>query len=269
MVAKRLERSHEHPDRFVRKWLQLRLNAFDRRRCVDERVTPAFLQKIDVQFCPVTRELLTHGTNSPTDWSVDRLNNDGAYAPGNLAVVSTRANKAKGARSFREVVGLWKRNDDTRLSADEWLRLATLMLGPSHAERSSLAPVLPLVAPIAPWTIATPTQVVQYLFTTAALTAATRNAMVRDFRPINVGDHARNRFERFSDVMRDKLKRASPRWDVWLDPTVMSAFVGWRKCLDANRWAHAGAMAMQLSRSRSVDRDELNSWHLPERGNVQ
>ncbi|MBK7616713.1 MAG: hypothetical protein IPJ08_20510 [Burkholderiales bacterium] len=83
-------------NRFARKWLQLRLNAWLRGRAFEgQQVNPAFLRQIDVAVCPVTREVLTHGTGELSDASVDRVFNDAAYAAGNLAVMSTRANHAK------------------------------------------------------------------------------------------------------------------------------------------------------------------------------
>ena len=86
------------PNRFVRKWLQLRLSAWRRGRVFEgQQVNPAFLRQIDVAVCPVTREVLTHGTGELSDASVDRVFNDAAYAAGNLAVMSTRANRAKAA----------------------------------------------------------------------------------------------------------------------------------------------------------------------------
>lgn len=85
------------PDRFVRKWLQVRLNAWRRNRHVDAALTPEFLRAIDVERCPVSGVVLTHGTGADTDWSVDRVDNDGGYTPQNLMLVSTRVNRAKGA----------------------------------------------------------------------------------------------------------------------------------------------------------------------------
>ena len=83
-------------DRFIRKWLLLRLNAWKRDRIVDPDITPLFLKEIDNEYCPITREPLTYGTQEETDWSVDRLNNDGGYSRFNLVVMSVRANRAKG-----------------------------------------------------------------------------------------------------------------------------------------------------------------------------
>lgn len=93
-------------DRFIRKQLQLRFNAWRRNRVFDDRVTPEFLRQIDVARCPITWEVLTHGAILDSDWSVDRIHNDCAYACGNLVVVSTRANRLKAAKSYDEICDL-------------------------------------------------------------------------------------------------------------------------------------------------------------------
>jgi hypothetical protein len=76
------------------------------RRCriVHADVTSEYLEQIDCDRCVVTLESMSHSARAETDWSVDRINNDGAYAAGNLMVISTRANRAKGAKTYAEVV---------------------------------------------------------------------------------------------------------------------------------------------------------------------
>lgn len=91
-------------DRFVRKWLQLRLGAWRRNRAVSEEVTPDYLRSIDLPRCPVSQVLLTHATGRETDWSIDRICNDGAYAPGNIGVTSTRINLLKGDLSAEAIL---------------------------------------------------------------------------------------------------------------------------------------------------------------------
>lgn len=93
-------------DRFIRKQIQLRYNAWRRNRVFDQRVTPEFIKQIDVVRCPVTWAVLTHSALQDTDWSVDRIHNDCAYACGNLVVVSTRANKLKAAKTYDEIYDL-------------------------------------------------------------------------------------------------------------------------------------------------------------------
>ena len=93
------------PTRHVRKWLQLRLNAWRRGRSFESvQVTPNYLRQIDAEHCPITRETLTHGTGQASDASIDRVRNDAGYAAGNLAVMSARANAAKGRCGFDEAL---------------------------------------------------------------------------------------------------------------------------------------------------------------------
>ena len=121
-------------NRFVRKWLQLRLGAWLRGRAFEgTQVNPAFLRRIDVAVCPVTREMLTHGTGELSDASVDRVFNDAAYAAGNLAVMSARANRAKSgygcedAMAFARQVEQGKLGQIDGLSAEHWARIAVLV----------------------------------------------------------------------------------------------------------------------------------------------
>lgn len=117
-------------DRYVRKWLQLRRNAAKRYRIFEDNVTPDWLRVIDVQVCPVTWEVLTHGTRSGTDWSVDRIVNDGSYARDNLAVMSTLANQAKSNKNIDDICELaYQDGAADGLSAQEWYRLATFVVG--------------------------------------------------------------------------------------------------------------------------------------------
>jgi len=46
---------------------------------------------------------LTRDTKTSTDWSADRINNNGAYAPGNIVVLSAKANRAKGNKTFDDI----------------------------------------------------------------------------------------------------------------------------------------------------------------------
>jgi hypothetical protein len=142
--------AQHRPTRYQAKWLQLRLSAMRRRRIVHADVTPEYLQRIDYDVCAVTLQPLTHSTRAGTDWSVDRINNDGAYAPGNLMVISTRANRAKGARNYIEVAKLAHSNPRPAaggLSCAEWARLACVMMG-SEETISTQATLTPLLTRI-------------------------------------------------------------------------------------------------------------------------
>jgi hypothetical protein len=140
--ARRTNRPLVH-DRFVRKWLQLRANAWLRHRVVDEAVTPEFLREIDARTCPVVGCVLTHGTGADTDWSIDRLNNDGCYAQGNLVVISVRANQAKGCKTYEAVRALACMTEPAEgLTPAQWAKLLALMVVPCHIQHGHV-PLVP------------------------------------------------------------------------------------------------------------------------------
>ena len=253
-------------DRFTRKWLQLRLNAYRRDRHVDTAVTPDFLRKIDIACCPVTRTRLTFGEHLPSDWSIDRLNNDGAYAPRNLAVISTRANLAKGDRSYAAVYALSQRPIATDgLTPGEWLRLAVLMLGPCHTELPYLAPALPLVAELPSYTARPAIQIVQYALTLLSASSDGRRLLGRQFKA-----HSHAHTHAWLDILLRELSEARRSvdvgWDAWHTRRVMHAFIAWRNGFDLPAFAAIGEVASQLIQSQKIAYDELQSWRLSSRG---
>jgi hypothetical protein len=139
-----------HP---VRKWLQLRLNAWRRGKPFEgTQVTPNFLAQIDVSTCPITRVALTHASGAGSDASVDRVCNQAGYAAGNLAVMSARANQAKADLSCRDALTAVKQLEasglDTLdgLNALQWSRLAVLMsyVTPLAHDEAACLPLLVL-----------------------------------------------------------------------------------------------------------------------------
>ncbi len=113
--------------RWQRKLLRLRASAWRRNRLVDPQVTPDYIQALQVRYCPITHLELTSGTGTETDATIDRVFNGGAYAVGNLAVMSMKANRAKANLMPLEIVEIAKRGtDDEGLLAIEWMRLAAL-----------------------------------------------------------------------------------------------------------------------------------------------
>jgi hypothetical protein len=103
-------------------------------------------KKIDCAMCPITLIAMTHAALAESDWSVDSINNDGAYAAGNLMVICVKANRAKGAKGFREVVELASvsaQGTVLGLTKREWARLACVMAG--AANMTGARPLLPLL----------------------------------------------------------------------------------------------------------------------------
>lgn len=259
------------PDRFERKWLQLRLGAWRRRRAVADDITPELLRELDVEHCPVTRERLTHGTGNPSDWSVDRLNNEGAYAATNLAVMSVRANRAKAALSFDEVLLRAQQADgaDAALTPAQWLRLAALMLGPCFATRHQLAPLLPLCAPLPLHSVRLALQQIQRLLTLHAARPAGKNALVRDLRPACHGEASQQRLRRLADAVHEGLKRLAPDeacWDVWLQAAPMEALKAWHSGLTLQEQAQAALISGRLAGAAKVTPRSLAPWRLDSQG---
>jgi len=257
-------------DRFVRKWLQLRLGALARGRSVAPDVTIELLRRLDVSHCPVTREPLTHATRQGSDASVDRLNNDGAYAASNLAMMSSRVNRAKGTRGFDEVLALSQHAEPmSGLAPVEWLRLAVLMLGPAHAARPLEVPALPLCAPLPPTSVRTALQQVQRLLTLNCGVATARNRLLRGLLPACGSASAQARLRLLADAVHGGLKRLAPEapcWDVWLQPGLMPALLAWRESLGERAWAHTSWAAGQLAGGHPVTPHELAPWRLATRG---
>ncbi|MET0209096.1 MAG: hypothetical protein ABW220_08635 [Burkholderiaceae bacterium] len=253
-------------DRFERKWLQLRLRAFGRHRVVAADLTVDLLRRLDVSHCPITRERLTHGTQAGTDWSIDRLNNDGAYAASNLAVMSVRANRAKRSLSFDEVLSRAEQAETMDgLPPAQWMRLAALMLGPSFTTRQHMAPILPLTAPLPAHSVRLALQQIQRLFTLEATRPAGKNALLREFRPACHSEDTARRPRRLADTVHDGLRQidaVDEPWDVWLQPAVMQALTQWRLQLDPREWAAAAVIAGQLAGGSRVTARSLAGWHL-------
>jgi hypothetical protein len=139
--------------RHVRKWLQLRLHAWLRGRSVElVQVTPNYLRQIDASHCPITRSALSSATLAATDASIDRVRNDAGYAAGNLAVMSTKANHAKGAHGFRSALRCVQQIEAEQLpgigglTAAQWARVAVLcsFVEPLSFEEASALPMLVL-----------------------------------------------------------------------------------------------------------------------------
>lgn len=258
------------PDRFTRKWLQLRLGALARGRVVAADVTPAAIRALDTPCCPVTRERLSAGTGGPADWSIDRLNNDGGYALANLAVVSTRANRAKAALAFDEVLARAQAGQASAgLAPAAWMRLAALMLGPCFALRPLQAPDLPLCVDLPPTSLRTATQQVQRLLTLGAGVARERNRLLRGLAAPDDDAAAARRLALLAERVHHGLKRLppdTPVWDVWLDPELMACLYAWKAGLAGPAWAAVARQAGLLAGGRAVPARALAPWQLPQRG---
>ena len=259
--------ARRHPDRFVRKWLQLRIGAVQRQRVVTDEVTPDLIRRIDVVRCPITRVRLTHGELLDSDWSIDRLNNDGAYAANNLAVMGTGANRAKGSRSYEEVFALSGRQEPTAgLMPNEWLRMASVMLGPCFAVRPSDAPLIPLVAPLPNLSLRQTVQQVQYVFTHAARKQSGKNGLIKSFSKASSEERSVAKLRMAAEAMHQGLKGPAEPYDAWLAPHVLTRFTQWWDTLGDSARAVAGEISRRLLNSSKVPSERLDTWNLSSHG---
>lgn len=264
-AARRLTRTA--PDRYARKWLQLRCNAYARGRAFDDRVTPQLLQALDVAECPVTRITLAHGSRTDADWSIDRLNNEAGYAANNLAVMSTRANRAKGRHGIAQVLEFAGSTEPVEgLTPLEWQRMAALMLGPCFATAPQRAPWLPHVVPVTSHRLLLASQQVQHVFCTMAATQSGKNQLVKAFRRACPQDDQLLKLRVLADSVHANRKGLAHACDVWLCTDTMQALSRWRVALDDRSWAMAAEIARQLAGGRQVAAQRLQGWQLESGG---
>lgn len=223
-------------NRFARKWLQLRLNAWLRGRVFEgQQVNPAFLRQIDVAVCPVTREVLTHGTGELSDASVDRVFNDAAYAAGNLAVMSTRANHAKSAygvddaMAFVRQIEVGQLGQIDGLSAEHWARTAVLTSFATPMPHARAANLPLLVLPPNRLRVLNPVQSLQVMLSLQFTRAghARRCAALAGLMPSAEARYAFNAFMHTLLARRlaagriaDAVAERHAMEDLWRDPLI-------------------------------------------------
>lgn len=218
------------PAYFVRKWLSLRLSAVKRGMVVDPSVTSQFLERVTGGCCPVTLERFETQGRSARNPSVDRLVNEVTYVAGNICVLSMRANRAKGDRSFEQVAHLAEVGASADgLEAVEWMRLASLMYGAwARAVKRGDPHLLPLAAMPGPAMFMSTSQVVQLLLTRHA--AASEHYAARASRWLELtasGGGSPKQFLSFFALLQAALAAEEHAGNAWLDGEVFEGFVRW------------------------------------------
>lgn len=130
--------------KYVRKWLQIRFGALRRGKHFAPDVTPQYIEQITPASgrCPVTHLPFTYSQDEPTDWSVDRANNERGYVRGNILIISRAANAAKSDRSLEEIRSLASCARAVEgLTPVEWERLGQL-IEPAFGDEVRPVPVL-------------------------------------------------------------------------------------------------------------------------------
>jgi hypothetical protein len=246
-------------NRLTRKWLQLRLSAWMRGRAFEgQQVNPAFLRRIDVAVCPITREVLTHGSGELSDASVDRVFNDAAYAAGNLAVISTRANRAKGACGVDDAMAMVRRIELGSLGqigglrAEHWARIAVLASFATPLPHSKAAHLPLLVLPPSRLRVLNPVQALQVMASVQFMRPghARRCAALAALMP---SADARHAFDTFMNTLlarrlaagrlADTLAERHAVEDLWRDPLINRRWQRLALRLTADDCTHIGRVA--------------------------
>ena len=263
-TAKRSTWPPANLDRYTRKWLQLRYGAWRRSRVFDENVTPCFLREIDRVTCPILGIELTHSTGEATDWSVDRLNNQGGYAVGNLAVMSTHANGAKGNLALEDIEARAALEaSSTGLTPLQWKRMVSLLTGPYSViqERELLYPLCIVPPPYVPLNLFQELQLVL-----VREIRQPRSAMLAKIAKLCCSRSGSKYFKKLLVHLAAARARATPAMEVWLDVEVFECLVAFYKTLDCQS---LGKMRFSVERalgSEQVSHDMRQRWALENKG---
>ena len=90
----------------IRKWLSLRLHAFERGIHFSDEMDTKFIDSMMSKIngvCPYTKQTLTIGELKDSDWSIDRICNEFGYIPLNVVIMTTGFNSAKSNMGYSEI----------------------------------------------------------------------------------------------------------------------------------------------------------------------
>lgn len=263
----RARRESHTLDRFELKWVHLRYGALQRDLIPENGVTPAFLREIDVAYCPVTLVTLSHGTRTDTDWSVDRLNNHGAYATGNLAIMSTKANSAKGDKSFEDVYGLAQGNQNVDgLTPREWYRLAALMGSACTVHRPNTRIFLRLATKLPRHIVRRAELQLQHVMHLAARKRRDERILIRRMRQVWPEQTSTDRLQLLIETVRRYQLSAEYEYDVWLEDKVFERLMSWAQSVPLQMVPRMHALFRELGGGHQLMTSEVRAWHLPTRG---
>ena len=260
-------------------------------------MTPNYLSQIDAAHCPITREALTHATCTTSDASIDRVRNDAGYAAGNLVVMSTRANAAKGDADFDAALARMRfaeaatggtpsplaAAEPATLTAAQWARIAILCSFVTELGHNQAAALPLLVLPPNRLRLFNPVQALQAVVTRQFAQAGwtTRVARIAALLP---GKRVRRDFHVFINALLPRVIESGPqadahatRWtleDAWRNPLVLRCWTRFALQLDATQ---AERIVLRASELRLCDRfavatslaQATEGWGLGQGGHVR
>jgi hypothetical protein len=228
---------------YTAQWLALRTHAWARGRAFEDvQLTPNYLQQIDTDYCPITRDPLEAGSRS-----IDRVRDDAGYAAGNLVVMSALANAAKGSRDHAELMAMARSCElgpithIGGLGAAEWERLAVLASYVTELPHEVAATLPMVVLPPNRLRLFNPIQALQALIT-RQLTRPGWSARLARLEALLPSDGLRSDFNRLvlalAPRVLEAVKLSTPEQIRW------ALEDAWRQSLVQKRWQR---WALQLS----------------------
>ncbi len=175
---------------------------------------------------------LDYQAMTDTDWSVDRLNNQLGYVPGNLCIMSARVNRLKDASDVASIAlqGTYKwllAGDGDGLYQDvgfgllaiEAMRLAALMQGPTHMRSGGFARFTPYAMAPSAW--ATFDGAIAGIHMECARSRVDEGFPYRRRRDLfkRLGKEHWSKSNRLVSLLRKMLANGKHPADVWFDDT--------------------------------------------------
>ncbi|MFY3386583.1 hypothetical protein [Paracidovorax sp. MALMAid1276] len=250
-------------DVYLRKLLTLRKNAYHRGIAVSSVLTKEYLKSITVTVCPVSGVNLTQGTMTDTDWSVDRLNNQLGYVPGNLCIMSARVNRLKDADDVTSIgmqgaynwlilgggEGLYQ-EVGSGLLAIEAMRLTSLMQGPSHMRSGGLVRFPPYAMAPSAWT--TLDGAIAGIHVECARSRVDEGYPYRRRRDLfkHLGKEHWSKSNRLVSLLRKMLANGKHPADVWFDDTPLDMLLELTEEFLSNPRPVDGAVDLEAVRQR-------------------
>jgi hypothetical protein len=278
------------PNRAVQLWLKLRLQAWCEGQSVEPvQVTPRFVQQLEVSHCPITRAPLVANGPQCNDAAIARVRHDAAYAAGNLAIFSAKAQRASSGVTRVQAQELARRLDAETgfgtgglggLTGAQWARVATLasFVEPLTHEQACLVPLL--VLPPNRLRLFNPAQALQAFVSRQLLAPgwSLRMSRIEALLPA-----AQRSFQTFFHALLPRVLEAGrdlaaheQRWaieDAWRQPFVQQRWWGFARQLSAAQCealvvrAHARRLRQGLLHALS-DRAAVDGWDLEQLGQV-
>ncbi|NRF68267.1 hypothetical protein HLB44_14840 [Aquincola sp. S2] len=246
------------PSPAVRRWLQLRLAAWQRGQAFEGvQVTPNFLAQLEVTACPVTLQPLGRGDEGPADAVIERLNGRAAYAAGNLAMLSGAARQALVGHDCAAALAYAQRIDAGEqalfhgLDGDEWRRLAVLASFATPLPHAEAAALPLLVLPPNRVRVLNPVQALQVMLTLQFCQAGYARRLVA-LAALMPSSEVRHAFQVFMHTMLARRLAAGP---VLGGDAMRAAMVNaWRDALVQRRWARLATLLDAAACERLLQR---------------